>query len=53
MQIDPEMCQLSQLMAVAMASIMDDAAESCLIMSKTFGLPDANIDMTHKTLQDR
>ncbi|XP_044751223.1 dynein regulatory complex protein 9 [Coccinella septempunctata] len=53
MEIDPEMCQLSQLVAVTMASIMDDAAESCFIMGKTFGLPNVHIDMSHKTLQDR
>lgn len=53
MEIDPEMCQLSQLMAVTMASIMDDAAESCFIMAKTFGLPDVHFEMSHRTLQDR
>ncbi|XP_045471073.1 dynein regulatory complex protein 9 [Harmonia axyridis] len=53
MEIDPEMCQLTQIVAVTMASIMDDAAESCFIMAKTFGLPEVHIDISQKTLQDR
>ncbi|KAK9869499.1 hypothetical protein WA026_003252 [Henosepilachna vigintioctopunctata] len=51
--IEPDQCQLTPLIAMVMACLVDDAAEACCIMGKTFRLPDVNIDMTQKSLQDR
>ncbi|KAL3281474.1 hypothetical protein HHI36_004683 [Cryptolaemus montrouzieri] len=51
--MEQEQCHLPRMIALAMASIIDDATESCCIMSKTFGLPDLQLDMTQKSLAER